>query len=77
MYTVQDLEAQSPPSEFVVLPSLHCLYKANVQNQEPPQPGDSPPFILPSQRVMSRPMMGNWETWNTNIQTPNNNRMTQ
>ncbi len=35
MYTVEDPVAQTPPSEFLLLPSLHCLYKANVRNQEP------------------------------------------
>jgi hypothetical protein len=30
MYKVHDPAAQAPPSEFLLLPPLHCLYKANV-----------------------------------------------
>ena len=75
MYTVGDPETQDPPSEFLLLPSLHCLYKDNVRNQEPPQPGDSRPVLASSQRVLSRQMMRNWETWDTNIQKSNNNRI--
>jgi hypothetical protein len=48
-----------------------------VRNQEPSQPGDSRPVMSPSQRVLSRQMMRNWEIWNTNIQKSNNNRMLQ
>jgi len=44
MYTVQDPPAQTPPSEFLLLPPLNCFHKANVRNQEPPQPGDSRPL---------------------------------
>ena len=40
-YMVQDPTTQIPPSEFLLLQSLHCLYNANVRNQEPPQLGDS------------------------------------
>jgi hypothetical protein len=36
MYTVQD--HPPPPSEFLLLPPLDGLYKANVRNQELPQP---------------------------------------
>ena len=68
MYTVQDPAAQAPPSEFLLLPPLNCLYKANVRNQDPPQPGDSRPVMPPSQRVLSRQMMRNWEIWTTNMQ---------
>jgi hypothetical protein len=69
MYTVQDPVSQVPPSEFLLLLTLHGLYKTNVRNQEPPQPGDSRPVMPPSQRVLSRQMMRNWEIWNTNIQS--------
>ena len=45
-YTVQD---QPPPrSEFLLLPPLDGLYKTNVRNQEPPQPGDSRLVMPPS-----------------------------
>jgi hypothetical protein len=37
MYTVQD--QPPPPSEILLLPPLDGLYKVNVRNQEPPQPG--------------------------------------
>ncbi len=39
MYTVQD--HPPPPSEFLLLPPLDGLYKANVRHQELLQPGDS------------------------------------
>ena len=77
MYTVQDPETQTPPSEFLLLPPLHYLHKANVRNQEPPQPGDSRPVMTPSQRVLFGQMTRTWEIWNTNIRKSNNNRMMQ
>jgi hypothetical protein len=77
MYTVQDPPAQAPPSEFLLLPPLNCLYKANVRNQEPSQQGDSQPVMPPSQLTLSRQMMRDWEVWNTNIHKSNNHRMLQ
>jgi hypothetical protein len=73
MYTVQD--HPPAPSEILLSPPLDCLYKANVRNQEPPQPEDSRSVTPPSQRVLSRQMMRNWEVWNTNIQKSNIHRM--
>jgi hypothetical protein len=64
-----------PPSEILLLPPLNYLYTVNVRNQDPPQPGDSRPVMSPSQHVLSRQMMRNWQVWNTNIQTSNNPRM--
>jgi hypothetical protein len=60
MYTVQDPEAQTPPSECLLVPSLHCLYKGHVRNQESPQPGESRPVMPPSRRVLSRQMTKTW-----------------
>jgi hypothetical protein len=34
MYTMQDPSAQTPPLQFLLLPPLHYLHKANVRNQE-------------------------------------------
>ncbi len=56
---------------------VYYLHKANVRNQEPPQPGDSRPVMSPSQRVLSRQMMRTWEIWNTNMRKSNNTRMIQ
>ncbi len=46
---MQDPVVQAPPSELLLLPPLHCLYKANVRNQEPSQPEDSRPVMSPLQ----------------------------
>jgi hypothetical protein len=72
---VQDPAAQVLPSECLLLPPLHCLHKANVRNQEPPQPGESRPVLAWSQRVLSRHMMRNYEPWIINIRKSNNNRI--
>ena len=74
-YTVQD--QPPPPSEFLLLPPLDGLYKANVRNQEPPQPGDSRLVMPPSQRALSKQMMKNWEPWDKNMRKSNNHRMLQ
>ena len=74
-YTVQD--QPPPPSEFLLLPSLDGLYKTNVRNQEPPQPGDSRLVMPPSQRALSKQMMKNWEPWDKNMRKSNNHRMLQ
>ncbi len=75
VYTVED--QPPPPSEFLLLPSLEGLYKANVRNQESPQPGDSRLVIPPSQRVLSKQTMKNWEPWDKNMRKSNNHRMFQ
>jgi hypothetical protein len=68
-----------PPSasEFLLLPPLGSLYKAHVRNQELPQPGDSRPVMLPSQRALSKQMMKYWGPWETNMQKSTNSRMLQ
>ena len=75
VYTVED--QPPPPSEFLLLPSLEGLYKANVRNQESPQPGDSRLVIPPLQRALFKKMMKNWEPWDKNMRKSNNHRMLQ
>jgi hypothetical protein len=74
MYTVQD-HPHSPNESL--LPPLHSLYKANVRNQELPQPGDSRQVMSPSQNVLSKQMMKKWELWETNKRKSKNPRMLQ
>jgi hypothetical protein len=60
-YVVQDQPL--PPSDTLLLPPLSSLYKVHMRNQQMPQVGDSRPVMPPSQHVLSKQVMKNWDFW--------------